>query len=308
VLAPRLVPHIVHLCTHKVAYLTVLKIINQRNEPEARDTILQALFFSQNDQVLKDILLDQTCGATLIFKVLTTPFFDEKIRAEVVQNVRNVLLQIKAQPAQGYKRLMDEVNLSTRGGPGHRDHSQTRPASSRDSPAGSNAEPRSFYPGAANGGFDPVALQRTSSMDSNGFDQYGVGVSAPVYMPNMSAMTGPQQLQYQQLLAASRPGPYYQQMNGFQPQVSGVDGFRNMAPVQAPGFNGSPMPAALGQGMNPVMNGQMYPYGVYVPQQQQQAATGNQRRGRVRKIFTPAIVAYANTLAEINDISTIGHC
>jgi protein JSN1 len=111
VLAPRLVPHLVQLCTHKVAYLTVLKIINQRNEPEARDMILQALFFSVNDQILEDILKDQSCGATLIFKVLTTPFFDETIRNDVVQNVRKVLVKIKAQPQQGYKRLMDEVGL-----------------------------------------------------------------------------------------------------------------------------------------------------------------------------------------------------
>ncbi|KAF2678223.1 hypothetical protein K458DRAFT_142858 [Lentithecium fluviatile CBS 122367] len=282
VLAPRLVPHIVHLCTHKVAYLTVLKIINQRNEPEARDTILQALFFSPNDQVLEDILVDQNCGATLIFKVLTTPFFDEKIRADVVQNVRNVLLRIKAQPAQGYKRLMDEVNLSTRGGPGHsgqRDHSATRPASSRQSPAVSNAEPRAFYPGVAPG-FDPVGLQRTASMDSNGFEQYPMGVSAPMSMYNMPAMANQQQLQYQQLLAASRSGPFYPQMNGFQPPVSGM----NVSPVAAPGFNGSPMmqPAGMQQGMSPVMGGQMYPYGMYVPQQQQQqmAGGGGQRRGR----------------------------
>ena len=276
VLAPRLVPHIVHLCTHKVAYLTVLKIINQRNEPDARDTILQALFFSPNDQVLEDILVDQNCGATLIFKVLTTPFFDDKIRPDVVQNVRNVLTRIKAQPGQGYKRLMDEVNLSTRGGPGHRDHSQTRPASSRDSPAGSSVEPRQFYPG----GIDPVALQRTASMDSNSFDQFPMGVSAPMFMPNMPAMTAPQQLQYQQLLA-NRNTPFYPQMNGFQPQAAGMD-FRNVSPVAAPGFTGSPMlqSAALGQGMTPVMNGQMYPYGMYVPPQQQQAAGGGQRRGR----------------------------
>ena len=114
VLAPRLVPHLVHLCTHKVAYLTVLKVINQKNEPEARDTILKALFFSPGDKVLEDILKDHQCGATLIFKVLTTPFFEESMRADVVQNVRNVLLKLKASPPQGYKRLMDEVGLSTR--------------------------------------------------------------------------------------------------------------------------------------------------------------------------------------------------
>lgn len=286
VLAPRLVPHIVHLCTHKVAYLTVLKIINQRNEPEARDTILQALFFSPNDQVLEDILIDQNCGATLIFKVLTTPFFDEKIRTEVINNVRNVLLRIKAQPAQGYKRLMDEVNLSTRGGgPGHRDHSATRPGS-KGSPAGSNAEPRQFYPGVAGAGFDPVALQRTASMDSNGFDQYAMGVSAGMYMPNMPAMASQQQLQYQQLLAASRSSPFYPQMNGFQAPAPGMEGYRNAPPVAAPGFTGSPMlqPANLQQqGMGQVMGGQMYPYGMYVPQQQQQVAGAGPRRGRVSR-------------------------
>lgn len=115
VLAPRLVPHLVHLCTHKVAYLTVLKVINQRNEPEAREIVLKALFFSPGDEVLEEILSDQTSGATLIFKVLTTPFFDESMRAEVVKNVSKVLTKLKATPSQGYKRLMDEVGLSARG-------------------------------------------------------------------------------------------------------------------------------------------------------------------------------------------------
>lgn len=283
VLAPRLVPHIVHLCTHKVAYLTVLKIINQRNEPEARDTILKALFFSPNDQVLEDILNDQNCGATLIFKVLTTPFFDEQIRADVVQNVRNVLIRIKAQPQQGYKRLMDEVGLSTRG-TGHREHSQTRPASKDSAAAGG---PGQFYQGAP-AGFDPVALQRTASMDSNGFEQYPMGAGGPMYMPNMP-VNAQQQLQYQQLLA--RQGQFYPQMNGFQPGVPGMDGFRNSSPVAAPGFSGSPMmqPANLaGQGMVPGMGGQMYGYNMYMPQQQQ--AAGGQRRGRVSRNASPASV------------------
>ncbi|KAK3357682.1 hypothetical protein B0T25DRAFT_452638 [Lasiosphaeria hispida] len=118
VLSPQLVPYLVHLCTHKVAYLTVLKVINQKAEGDARDAILRALFFTQNDQVLEAILSDHACGATLIFKVLTTPFFDETIRSQVVENVKTVLIRIKAQPGQGYKRLMDEVGLSTRSGGG----------------------------------------------------------------------------------------------------------------------------------------------------------------------------------------------
>ena len=114
VLAPRLKSSLVELCTHKVSYLTVLKVINQRNEPEARDMILEALFFSPGDQVLEQILLDQNSGATLIFKILTTPFFDEQMRPDVVRNVSRVLSRIKAQPNQGYKRLMDEVGMSSR--------------------------------------------------------------------------------------------------------------------------------------------------------------------------------------------------
>ncbi|KAF8454627.1 hypothetical protein BDZ91DRAFT_667989 [Kalaharituber pfeilii] len=136
VLAPRLVPHLVHLCTHKVAYLTVLKVINQRNEPEARDTILRALFFSPNDKVLEEILSDHACGATLIFKVLTTPFFDETLRTEVVQNVQKVLIRLKAQPAQGYKRLMEEVGLPTRNGGSNNSNSSSH---SRDNAVNGNS-------------------------------------------------------------------------------------------------------------------------------------------------------------------------
>ena len=121
-LAPRLVPHLVHLCTHKVAYLTVLKVINQRNEPDARDTILQALFFSENDKVLEDILSDSACGASLIYKILTTPFLDETLRSDVVSNIKNILTQLKVSPSQGYKRLMDEVGMSGRVGKGDREH------------------------------------------------------------------------------------------------------------------------------------------------------------------------------------------
>ncbi|KAK3340270.1 hypothetical protein B0H65DRAFT_577840 [Neurospora tetraspora] len=141
VLSPQLVPYLLHLCTHKVAYLTVLKVINQKAEADARDTILKALFFTQNDQVLEAILSDHACGATLIFKVLTTPFFDETIRTQVVENVKNVLIRIKAQPGQGYKRLMDEVGLSTRsGGSNSNNGNNTREHTNNNSNNTNNSE------------------------------------------------------------------------------------------------------------------------------------------------------------------------
>ncbi|KAK5108767.1 hypothetical protein LTR62_007827 [Meristemomyces frigidus] len=222
VLAPRLIPHLVHLCTHKVAYLTVLKIINQRNEVEARDAMLRALFF--DEQTLTDIVSDQTCGATLIFKVLTTPFLDENIRPECIENVRNVLLRLKAQPSQGYKRLMDEVGLSTRHGSTPVSHdggrSGSRPRHANGLPqldTAQNGYNRSPYgtmtpqhQQAMEQSMSPH-LHRTISMDSNSFDPYGNGQYTPPqqysHSPSISMAAGgspinPQMQQYQQAMLA----------------------------------------------------------------------------------------------------------
>ena len=239
VLAPRLIPHIVHLCTHKVAYLTVLKIINQRNEPDARDSILKALFF--DEQTLNDIISDQTCGATLIFKVLTTPFLDETIRPECLENVRNALLRLKAQPNQGYKRLMDEVGLSTRHGgtpvDDSRSNSKSRQANGHlphlDTNQNGYGRPQynnSLTPQHQQ--LDHPGLQRTISMDSNNYDAYGNGLVTPQYThsPAMSnagmSPINPQQLQYQQALLAqaqsqmSRPPGFYGSPSGMTPVTS----------------------------------------------------------------------------------------
>lgn len=133
ILAPRFVPHLVFLCTHKVAFQTVLKLINQRNEPEAREIILNALFSSENDQTLERILSDSACGANFVYKLITCSFTSDKERAEMIQNVRNMLIRLKVSPSQAYKRLMDEVGLSARGGRGERDHHNgSRPGSRQD--------------------------------------------------------------------------------------------------------------------------------------------------------------------------------
>jgi len=316
VLAPQLVPHLVHLCTHKVAYLTVLKVINQKLESEARDLILQALFFSPNDETLEAILSDSTCGATLIFKVLTTPFFDETIRSGVVENIRNVLIRLKAQPAQGYKRLMDEVGLSTRNGSvgPSREHSSAerpRPGSNHSQVNGHMPPPQygnQFYPQMQQPGFDmPMGMQRTDSMDSNisPFSQTnGYGMATPMYNGNTISPINMQQLQYQQRLLAQAPP-----MNNFYPTMqsgfggygnsSPADNFRNSSPIQPPQQNMSPGPmigqgfappgfgnigmgiGAYGYGMNGMgAVGQMQGMGVgggYMQQEQQV----NARRGRV---------------------------
>lgn len=310
VLAPRLIPHLVHLCTHKVAYLTVLKIINQRNEPEARDNVLRALFF--DDATLNSILNDQQCGATLIFKVLTTPFLDEKIRPECVENVRNVLLKIKA-TGQGYKRLMDEVGLSTRHGGTQandsRSGSKTRGANGHmphlDGPNGYSRQP---YTTPQHQTENP-GMQRTVSMDSSNtaFDPYTNpnGLVTPQYTHspalssagmNVSPVNPHQQLQYQQALLQAQQNQLQRQQPppGFYPSppVGGM-GYSNGSPVD-PYRGGSPMvPPGMGyqqQQYNPMMGMQGYggyQMGVqppYYQQQQMQAQGGAQqggRRGRV---------------------------
>ncbi|KAK4987156.1 hypothetical protein LTR66_007671 [Elasticomyces elasticus] len=295
VLAPRLIPHLVHLCTHKVAYLTVLKIINQRNEGEARDSILRALFFSPDQRTLEDILSDQTCGATLIFKVLTTPFLEEKIRPQVIENVRAVLLRLKAQPAQGYKRLMDECGLSTR-------HNGARDSSAGPRP-GSQAGQNGHAPlnPAAQAqlqqqGNPAFGLQRTPSIESSTFGDFGYGpaqINTPSYAHSpaisaMSPMPSQQQQQQQQQQhipygqalmaqqaqqAASIPRPNGYYANGM-PIMSGVNGYAGQG-YAASGMNGSMSPmmpqmqagiAQAQQGYNPMMVGVGVGVGGYLSQ------------------------------------------
>ncbi|KAK0902276.1 hypothetical protein LTR91_019088 [Friedmanniomyces endolithicus] len=298
VLAPRLIPHLVHLCTHKVAYLTVLKIINQRNEADARDSILRALFF--DEQTLTDIVSDQQCGATLIFKVLTTPFLDESIRPECLENVRNVLLRLKAQPLQGYKRLMDEVGLSTRHGSTPVSHDGRATSKTRQMnglphlDTNQNGYGRTPYSAVTpqhqqhmEQGVSPH-LQRTISMDSNSFDPYGNGLVTPQYTHNHSpamstAGISPinQQMQYQQAMLAQaqaqaqaqaaqhRPPGFYGNSNSVMTTGMGL-GNGMAAPVQMMDpyrqhMNGSTMaPPEMGMGM-----------GGYAPPQQQQQGYGN---------------------------------
>ncbi len=202
VLAPHLVPHLVHLCTHRVAYLTVLKVINQRNEPEARDILGKALFFSEDHKVLEDILSDQTSGTTLIYKIITTPYFDENVRLEIVANIKAVLTRLKVSPSQGYRRLMDEVGMPGKGGRADREHQgpsghgshqdRSRPSSSHNMHSGRRhlqetdryANSQSFPNSAQRSAFpSPALVPMTSALDPNltAYDQYNVAyVSNPL--------------------------------------------------------------------------------------------------------------------------------
>ena len=284
VLAPRLVPHLVHLCTHKVAYLTVLKIINQRNEPEARDMVLKALFFSPNDTVLEQILRDQASGVTLIFKILTTPFLDDMTRPEVVRNISKVLTRIRAQHSQGYKRLMDEVGMSSRTGqsntqqfahshpPVDRSRPVTQPAPASQPHAYQRQYSGSYIPTLASNA-SPV---RTGSADSFGYDPYNMNTFAgqPSY-PNMAYQQMTTQSPFANYPSApSRPNNNAYMANGYGAYgtpPSSVDVFRMQNQTASPvPFASQMSPVMSAGGMMPQnypqqpMSGNMYGY----PQQQ----------------------------------------
>lgn len=131
VLAPRLLPHLSKLCTHKLASLTVLKLINQRQEPEARVLILDALFFSTANHttsstssnssnssthnevplLIDEVLHDQVHGVSLVQKILSSSYIELRERQRIAERVKQILCKLKLQHVQGYKRLMEEINM-----------------------------------------------------------------------------------------------------------------------------------------------------------------------------------------------------
>ncbi|OBZ75619.1 Pumilio domain-containing protein C56F2.08c [Grifola frondosa] len=110
-LAPRFTPHLSHLCTHKLASLTVLRIVNQKVEPDASRQIVEALFNSPGDHVLTDVLGDQVNGVAVVHKILTSSFVDPAERPNYVEATKRVLIELKVIATQAYRRLIEEVGL-----------------------------------------------------------------------------------------------------------------------------------------------------------------------------------------------------
>ncbi|KAL0947115.1 hypothetical protein HGRIS_013250 [Hohenbuehelia grisea] len=110
-LAPRFTPHLSHLCTHKLASLTVLRIVNQKIEPDASRQVIEALFSSPGDHVLTDVLGDQVNGVAVVHKILTSPFIDPVDKPKYMDATKRVLIELKVIATQAYRRLIEEVGL-----------------------------------------------------------------------------------------------------------------------------------------------------------------------------------------------------
>ncbi|KAL8284285.1 hypothetical protein RQP46_005034 [Phenoliferia psychrophenolica] len=115
-LAPRFSPHLVHLCTHKLASVAVLKLVNQRVDPQASRLILDALF-DANSKTLEDVLGDQVHGAACITKLLSSPFLDGTDRPVLHDRVRTALAQLRVQSIPAYRKLFEDLGLAFVGPP-----------------------------------------------------------------------------------------------------------------------------------------------------------------------------------------------
>jgi protein JSN1 len=278
VLVPLMLPRLTELCTHKIAYLTILKLINQRNEPQARDTIIDAIFTSPEDTVLTEILKDQACGATLIFKILTTPFFEESQRTEASAKIRTILLDLKVPASQGYKRLLDEVGLSTRpataGGPAPfaaRDslggistaagssEGASRPSSKAGPPEMPQLQQNNGYfpsmPAAAplhHQGFNPAASNGfVPGAPAGSFDPYTAGRPPP---PQMAAyQRGPMPPQYGMPYAPTSQLDAYRLMMAQQAVAQQRYGQGYGQPQQQMGYGMPGLAGLAGQGYDPAV-------------------------------------------------------
>lgn len=109
-LVPQFSVHLSVLCTHKLASLTILKIINQRVEPDARTKLIDSLFFSGDDSVLESVLSDQAYGLGLVQKILVSSCIDEPLKEKISEKVRQMLTHLQLGSIQSYRHLAEDLS------------------------------------------------------------------------------------------------------------------------------------------------------------------------------------------------------
>ncbi|KAH7889747.1 hypothetical protein F5I97DRAFT_1800375 [Phlebopus sp. FC_14] len=212
-LAPRFTPHLSHLCTHKLASLTVLRIVNQKIEPDASRQIVQALFSSPGDHVLTDVLGDQVNGVAVVHKILTSPFLDSAEKLTFIEATKRVLIELKVIATQAYRRLIEEVGLPI---PNY------QPTYTTNVPPGKKGQNHSSYgvPGLPSG------------YPSN--DQGLASMMAALQMGGQNPQSGPPQLHidptYGQTSAAAAHGRTSNPPSAFSPSTDPFNPFALRSP------------------------------------------------------------------------------
>ncbi|OBA23262.1 ARM repeat-containing protein [Metschnikowia bicuspidata var. bicuspidata NRRL YB-4993] len=133
ILCEKFLPHLDKLCTHKLANVTIFKLLNSKSDPTTRQRIMDAIFApyvecEHNEgkpptKLLEHILRESNennAGPMFLQKVLSyTSLFvledgneDPKYHQFATSQVKRVLLEMHIANVQPYKKLMDEVGLS----------------------------------------------------------------------------------------------------------------------------------------------------------------------------------------------------
>ncbi|CAH6723207.1 mRNA-binding protein Puf2p [[Candida] jaroonii] len=136
-LSKKFLNNIGDLCIHKLSNLTILKILNNRTDPKSKQLIMDKIFGTyDNDglvkapsKVLEFILTESPenhAGPLFIYKILSNPLllndnegYDNNggigngYQKFVIQQIRRLLLEVNIINYQPYKKLMDEVGLSS---------------------------------------------------------------------------------------------------------------------------------------------------------------------------------------------------
>ncbi|KAG7195402.1 uncharacterized protein KQ657_003160 [Scheffersomyces spartinae] len=147
-LTEKFLPHLDMLCSHRLANLTILKILNNRAELKSKLLIMEAIFgqFHESEvdnakppSKLLELLLKENInikenntannsndtnnsGPLFIYKILSTALsltYDTdsvkslKYQQYITQQIRRILLEVNVINYQPYKKLMDEVGLAS---------------------------------------------------------------------------------------------------------------------------------------------------------------------------------------------------
>lgn len=87
-------------------------VVNQKNEPDAAKTMLDAIFGSDNDQTLREILQDQVHGVHAISKIVCSDaIIRPEEKPEILAAVKRVLEDMRNVSGPNYKRLLEECGL-----------------------------------------------------------------------------------------------------------------------------------------------------------------------------------------------------
>ncbi|CAO1629938.1 unnamed protein product [Parajaminaea phylloscopi] len=111
-LAPRFTPHLAHLCTHKLASSTVLKVANQRGEADAAYALLDALFDSPQDAILEEVLSEKVHGSQFITKLLSSPHLEADRKARYSAQTRAIVEKYHYLSVPAYRRLVEDLGLA----------------------------------------------------------------------------------------------------------------------------------------------------------------------------------------------------